>query len=98
MKSIRILFAVIAVLVATISSGFTFKSPARLDTTFYFANSTHANPPGTNDYQYKGTTDPGMTHCTAGVPICYGSSASGPDANGHPTGTVASVRSGNWKD
>lgn len=98
MKALRlVVLAVIAAIAAT-SSGFTSKENKAKNTLYYFANATHANPPGTNDFLYKGMTDPGSTHCTAGVPICYGSSTSAPDANGHPTGTVTTLRSGNWHD
>lgn len=99
MKTLKFGLVAIIALIAAIGSSFTVKEHKGPNTVYYFANTTHADPPGTNDYSYFGTTEPlASAHCSSGVPICFGSSSSDKDSNGHPTGTVTGLASGNWSN
>ncbi len=94
MKKLKVgLIAILAIVAATGSS---FTAKENKSTLYYFANTMAKASPGNNDLFFKGTTDPGAGPCDPSSIICYVSSLTAQDANGHPTSTVTTVRLGIW--
>lgn len=97
MKKLKLSLVAILAIIAATGSSFTSTGSDAANTLYYFSNTLAKASPTNNDFDFRSTVNPGPSHCNAGTPICYGSSTTPQDMNGHPTSAVTSVLIGVWK-